>query len=358
MTRLPQRDFWNGREVFLTGHQGFKGAWMTFLLSRLGARTVGYGRDHRTPLLYRELEIGEHTNIEGDINDLEPLNAALSGSSAEILVHLAAQPIVLTSYADPIGTFNDNVLGTARVLEAARHAPNLKAIVVVTSDKVYRNNEWSWPYRETDALGGADPYSASKAAAEIVTASMMQSFFSQDDAPAVASARAGNVIGGGDWADYRLLPDAARALSRDEPLRVRNPNSTRPWQHVLEPLVGYLLLAEDLHAKGRLVSPAWNFGPVADDAIPVHQVADIFVSTWGGGASWQSTAPAGDAPKEASFLAVDASLARRELDWTPRWRVDEAVSRTAAWYRSYFEGVRAEELLDRDIHDYLEGGRA
>lgn len=326
---------------------------MTFLLSRLGAETVGYGRDEREPLLYRELDIPAHRNLNGDINDMGALRQALEQSSAEVLVHLAAQPIVLTSYEDPIGTFNDNVMGTARVLEAARHAPNLKAIVIVTSDKVYRNNEWSWPYRESDPLGGADPYSASKAAAEIVTASMMQSFFSAPGCARVASARAGNVIGGGDWADYRLLPDAARALARNEALEVRNPNSTRPWQHVLEPLAGYLLLAEELHAGNDLPSTAWNFGPVADDAIPVHDVADIFVSAWGNGAVWKRTGTGGNGPKEAGFLAVDASLSRGRLGWAPCWRVTEAVARTARWYRQHAEGGAAAELMDRDIEDFF-----
>ncbi|MEQ8701335.1 MAG: GDP-mannose 4,6-dehydratase, partial [Bauldia litoralis] len=224
--RQIDSSYWKDRTVFVTGHMGFKGAWLMRLLSRIGATSWGYGRDERHPLLYPELALERHTHRQGELADVAALTNALKESGAEVLVHLAAQPIVLTSYEDPLGTFQDNILGTANVLQAARSAPDLKAIVVVTSDKVYRNNEWAWGYRESDHLGGADPYSASKAAAEIVTASMMASFFRTEGAPRIATARAGNVIGGGDWADYRLLPDAARALGKKDPLIVRNPAST------------------------------------------------------------------------------------------------------------------------------------
>lgn len=353
MGKLPSTAFWSGRKVFLTGHKGFKASWLAYLLSRLGATTTGFGHDRRTPLLHDELAIANHHDIEGDINDLETLTAALRTSKAEILIHLAAQPIVLTSYEDPIGTFTDNIMGTARVLEAARHVQGLRSILVVTSDKVYQNDNCGRPFRETDALGGADPYSASKAAAEIVASAMARSFFSGPDAAAVASVRAGNVIGGGDWADYRLLPDAARAYSKGEPLVIRNPDATRPWQHVLEPLAGYLLLAEILDGRRDLPGSAWNFGPAHADAIPVRQVANIFTAEWGDAAEWIEKSSDPGAPKEAGFLSVDASLASRELGWTPKWRVEEAVRRTAAWYRDYFAGVAPATLLDRDIDAYL-----
>ena len=347
-------EFWRERPVVVTGHMGFKGAWLTCLLAQLGARTTGFGKDEREPLLYRTLSVPGHISVTGDVNDTEALVQALAKSGASVLVHLAAQPIVLTSYKDPLSTFRDNIMGTASVLEAARRTPTLEAIVIVTSDKVYENHGWPWGYRESDALGGHDPYSASKAAAEIVARSMFRSFFSGADTPGVATARAGNVIGGGDWGDYRLLPDAARAYSRGAPLRVRNPASTRPWQHVLEPLMGYLQLAQTLAAnRNGLASDAWNFGPLPEDAIPVGQVVDLFTREWGTDARWQIDTPTENAPKEAFMLAVDSALSRAHLAWKPRWRVDEAVRRTAAWYRDYAAGASSMQLVGRDIDDYL-----
>ncbi|QHE83740.1 CDP-glucose 4,6-dehydratase [Hydrogenophaga sp. BPS33] len=351
MRRLDST-FWAGKPVFVTGHMGFKGAWLCALLSRMGARTTGYGLDERERLLYNELSIPEHAHHVGDINDLPSLSAALDGSDAEVLFHLAAQPIVLNSYADPVGTFEANVMGTVRVLQAARSLPSLKAIVVVTTDKVYRNNEWAWGYREQDTLGGQDPYSASKAAAEIATHAMVASFFKGPDAPGVATSRAGNVIGGGDWADHRLLPDAARALGAGAPLVCRNPHSIRPWQHVLDPLVGYMMLAEDL-AQGQRAWPALNFGPVAEDVLTVGNVADIFVSTWGAGASWIASQVETGVQKESGVLTLDSTLARCELGWSPRWSSADAVRRTACWYRAHGQGVSAGELVHTDITDYL-----
>jgi CDP-glucose 4,6-dehydratase len=333
---------------------GFKGAWLSYLLSRLGAQTVGFGRDDRPVLLYPTIGIANHVSHTGDINETSRLEAVLKASGASVLLHLAAQPIVLSSYADPLGTFQDNIMGTASVLQAARTAPGLEAVVVVTSDKVYRNNEWIWAYRETEPLGGHDPYSASKAAAEIVTQSMIGSFYGEAGAPGVATARAGNVIGGGDWADYRLLPDAARAFRAGLPLEIRNPASTRPWQHVLEPLVGYLQLAQALaEQRHAIFSRAWNFGPVPEDAVPVSVVAGHFASEWGNGARFDVVGATGPVRKEVSFLAVDASMARAKLDWQPRWRVEEAVRRTARWYREQAAGGAPESLMDRDIDDML-----
>lgn len=352
--RRIDREFWKGKRVFVTGHMGFKGAWLCSLLAHIGVESIGFGRDERDCLLYRELNLTGHSHHLGDINDLPALTAALSDSRVDILFHLAAQPIVLASYADPVGTFETNVMGTVRVLEAARKARDLKAIVVVTSDKVYRNNEWAWSYREQDALGGADPYSASKAAAEIATEAMVRSFFADDTAPQVATARAGNVIGGGDWAEYRLLPDAARAITARQPLIVRNPQSTRPWQHVLDPLVGYLMLAESL-AGGRTGRGSWNFGPAQEETLTVREVADLFVTAWGGGAAWTPAPETVDSKHEALMLTIDSSLARRELDWRPRWRSDEAIRRTAAWYRDRAAGVEASILVGRDISDFFNG---
>jgi CDP-glucose 4,6-dehydratase len=350
--RLIDRQFWKGKRVFVTGHMGFKGAWLCSLLAHMGAETIGFGQDERERLLYGELTIDSHSHHLGDVNDLPALTAALSDSGADVLFHLAAQPLVLASYADPVGTFQTNVMGTVRVLEAARKAQCLKAIVIVTSDKVYRNNEWAWGYREQDALGGADPYSASKAAAEIAVDAMVRSFFAADGAPKVATARAGNVIGGGDWAEYRLLPDAARALSAARPLVVRHPQSTRPWQHVLDPLAGYLMLAESL-AQRRTACAAWNFGPAQEDVMTVEGVGDLFVAAWGGEAAWTAAPKPADAKHEAGKLTIDSSLARRDLGWHPRWKSDEAIRRTAAWYRDHAAGMQAPALVERDISDFF-----
>ncbi|MGV8834205.1 MAG: CDP-glucose 4,6-dehydratase [Devosia sp.] len=351
--RRIDASFWAGRKVLVTGHMGFKGTWLSQLLSTLAADVWGYGKDDRTPLLYNQISIERHVHTLGDLSETARMRQLLVDSEAEVLFHLAAQPIVLTSYQDPVGTFEDNIMGTAKVLEAARAAPNLKAVVIVTSDKVYRNNSWTWGYRETDTLGGSDPYSASKAAAEIVTASMIASFFDKPGMARVATARAGNVIGGGDWAPFRLLPDAARALSQGNELVVRNPQSTRPWQHVLDPLGGYIMLAEDLARDAAPISRTWNFGPVMDDALPVRLIADQFVAEWGSGARWRHEDGGNAAPKEASLLAVDSTQARRELGWAPAWRVQQAVARTSAWYRDYFAGAEPKSLVDRDIAAFL-----
>lgn len=347
-------DFWAERRVFVTGHMGFKGAWLCALLSHLGAETFGYGWDRRPRLLYRDLDLRRHQSLEGDINDTEILRTALTGFRPEVVLHLAAQSLVLPSYADPIGTFDTNVMGTARVLDAARNVPSIRAVVVVTSDKVYRNNEWAWGYRETDPLGGKDPYSASKAAAEIVVHSMARSYFSGAGAARIATARAGNVIGGGDWADYRLLPDAARAFSAGQPLPVRNPHSSRPWQHVLDPLTGYLMLAERLLAQKPDPIGSWNFGPSADDVLSVRDVAELFADAWGGGVSWRAENDPSQAAQEASLLAIDSSLAKKELGWLPRWKAADAVTRTASWYRRNAAGERAVVLVDEDIQDFLD----
>jgi len=287
----------------------------------------------------------------GDINDYSAVAAAMRSSQADVLIHLAAQPLVLASYSDPIGTFETNVLGTAKVLAAAREAPALKAAVIVTSDKVYQNSEWPWPYRENDTLGGADPYSASKAAAEIVTRSMAMSYFPGHSGPQVVTARSGNVIGGGDWAEHRLLPDAARALSRGEPLVCRNPDSVRPWQHVLDPLLGYLLLAQTIASSDVPLQSAWNFGPSQEDALRVRDVADIFTRNWSSSARW-ITSDRSPETKEAGRLTIDSSLARGQLGWRPHWSAREAVERTARWYHAHAQGADANMLVEQEIADF------
>lgn len=345
--------YWRGRRVFVTGHMGFKGAWLCALLARLEADTFGFGQDARDPLLYRTLTIDRHRSWTGDVNDLDSLRSRMMESGAEILFHLAAQPLVLASYEAPIETFETNVVGTARVLEAARSVATLQAAVVVTSDKVYRNGGLARAYREDDPLGGSDPYSASKAAAEVVTQAMVSSYFSAVGAPRIATARAGNVIGGGDWAADRLLPDAARALGGGEAFIVRNPASTRPWQHVLDPLAGYLHLAERLANAAEPVFGAWNFGPSSDAALTVRDVATLFVREWGGSADWLTSTGHGPSEKEAQLLAVDSTRARQELSWSPRWSSEEAIARTARWYRDHAAGTGAQALVDRDLAEFL-----
>ncbi|MEL6997111.1 MAG: CDP-glucose 4,6-dehydratase [Pseudomonadota bacterium] len=349
--RLPSGHFWKDRTVAITGHMGFKGAWLCALLARLGAHTSGYGKDDRTPLLYPDLALPSHNSHLGDINTLPAVRDWLQTAQPEFLLHLAAQPIVLTSYDDPMGTFRDNIMGTAAVLQAARDIPSLKAIIVVTSDKVYRNTDDGQAFREGDHLGGKDPYSASKAAAEIVTSAMADSFYKDPASARVVTVRAGNVIGGGDWAAQRLLPDAARAFLAGEPLIIRSPQATRPWQHVLDPLAGYLALCETLDA-GDALFREWNFGPDAKDSRPVADVIQCFTAAWGGDAEWkvESLQPE---KQEARMLSVDSSRARTALDWLPRWQVDEAVRRTAAWYRDYAAGSDPSGLVSRDLDAFL-----
>ncbi len=352
-TNEIDRDFWAGRRVFITGHMGFKGAWLCALLSHLGAKTFGFGCDRRPDLLYRDLDLCLHQSQEGDINEAEAMKTALTASGADVLLHLAAQPLVLTSYSDPVGTFETNLMGTVRMLDVARGVPSLKAIVVVTTDKVYHNNEWAWGYREVDELGGADPYSASKAAAEIAARAMAISYFSSPGGTRIATARAGNVIGGGDWADNRLIPDAVKALLQKKPVQVRNPRSTRPWQHVLDPLAGYMMLAQRLVSDKENVFGSWNFGPAMDDILSVQDVIQMFTTFWGDNARWTVEASQPELHKEAGLLAVDSTLARSQLGWRPRWNAAEAVKRTAYWYRRRSEGVRASMLVDGDIADFL-----
>jgi CDP-glucose 4,6-dehydratase len=332
---------WRNRRVFLTGHTGFKGGWMALWLSSLGADVRGYALDpSTTPSLFDAAKIGSLVeDVRGDIRDAARLDGAMQEFAPEVVFHLAAQPLVRYSYQDPIGTYETNVIGTARVLDAVRRTPSVRAVVSVTTDKCYENKEWIWPYRETDPLGGYDPYSASKACAEIVSASFRQSFFPierlrQPDGHqvAVATARAGNVIGGGDWSTDRLIPDLVRGFLSGAPVRIRRPNSIRPWQHVLEPLHGYLTLAlKLLEPEAGRFATAYNFGPTEDDARPVGWIADRMTRFWGGGASWVLDEDP-DAPHEATYLRLDASRARHDLAWTPRLRLETALDWLVEWY--------------------------
>jgi CDP-glucose 4,6-dehydratase len=349
---------WSGRNVFLTGHTGFKGGWMTALLSRLGARVTGYAlAPEPGPSLFEAARIGDlaTTSIIADIRDGARLTRAMQAAAPEVVFHLAAQALVRRARAEPDETFETNVMGTLRVLEAVRATPSVKAVVVVTSDKVYDNREWPWPYRETDALGGKEPYGASKAASEMVVQAYRHSYFSGAERPvAIATARAGNVIGGGDWAADRLVPDAVRAFSAGAPLVVRNPSAVRPWQHVLEPVAGYVQLADAL--LGGLNVPddgGFNFGPVAEDARPVSFIADCLAVEWGEDTRWEQDPTSH--PYEARLLEVDSSRTRSVLGWFPKWRLIEGLQRTGYWYRATAVGEDAQAVTLDQIEDRLGG---
>jgi CDP-glucose 4,6-dehydratase len=352
--RLPDPAFWRGKRVFLTGHTGFKGSWLVLWLERLGANITGFALPPSSPSLAAPAGIEQRiTSVHGDIRDQAALSRAVDAADPEIILHLAAQALVRLSYSQPVETFATNVMGTTHVLEAARQAPRVQALVSVTTDKCYANREWVWPYRETDALGGHDPYSASKACAELVTAAWRQSFLSapRPGKPllAVATARAGNVIGGGDWSLDRLVPDCIRAFAAGQTVQIRSPHSTRPWQHVLEPLCGYLLLAEQLWINGQDFAEAWNFGPPMDDVQPVSRIVQRIAEAWGDGA-WHITE--GPHPHEAEFLAVDPSLARARLGWIPRLKLESALDWTGHWYKQHIAGIDAARLVAADIERY------
>ena len=345
----PKPDFWAGKRVLLTGHTGFKGAWLSIWLRRLGADVTGISLPpETTPSLFSLARPQLAASHFQDIRDATKLAELVRAASPDIVLHLGAQALVRQSYQDPLGTFATNVLGTANLLEAVRRAPSVRVVVAVTTDKVYRNLEHVFPYRETDLLGGYDAYSASKAAAEIVISSYRDSFL-REKGVAVASARAGNVIGGGDWSADRLLPDAVRAWQSGQVLHVRRPKAKRPWQHVLEPLSAYLVLAERLWSDAALAD-AYNFGPVSHEAAPVRQVIDIARASYGGGEVRYGDGNEG--PHEAGWLALETAKARHMLNIEPRWSLTEAVDRTMKWYRAQYGGADARVLCEFEIADY------
>jgi CDP-glucose 4,6-dehydratase len=346
--------FWSGRRVLITGHTGFKGSWLALWLSRLGADVAGFALAPPTePSLFTSARVADGiVDLRGDVRDLTRLRVALAEHEPEVIFHLAAQPLVRLSYAQPVDTFATNVMGTVNLLEAARHAESVRSIVLVTSDKCYENKEWVWGYREHEAMGGHDPYSASKGCAELAAVAYRRSFFSAHDCQTgVATVRAGNVIGGGDWAADRLLPDAVRALSAGRTVIARRPNSVRPWQHVLEPLRGYIMLAQRLLEEPHEWSGGWNFGPRDDDAIAVGELLELFVRHWGSG-RWQPE-PGLSGPHEARLLRLDSSKAREQLGWRPSLELTEAVRLTAEWYRHAAAGATdLRELTCQQIDHY------
>ncbi|WP_263419079.1 CDP-glucose 4,6-dehydratase [Terriglobus albidus] len=339
-------NFWSGRRVFLTGHTGFKGSWLALWLARLGAHVRGFSLDPDTePNLFTVARVQDFVEHGvGDIRDFPMLRSALLEYEPEIVFHLAAQSLVRRSYRDPLGTYGTNVMGTANLLEAARQCSSVRAMLCITSDKSYRNDETGKPYLETDPLGGHDPYSSSKACAELVTAAYRASYFAvaPSSAAGVATARAGNVIGGGDWSQDRLIPDVARAISAGEPVHIRNPKAIRPWQHVLEPLYGYMLLTERLVSSPREFSDAFNFGPEFEDTWPVEQIVGSMIALCDNSISCHIDATQIDAmpsEHESGVLRVDADKARRLLDWQPRLRIAEALEWTALWYQQQRRGM-------------------
>lgn len=342
----PQSSFWNGKRVLVTGHTGFKGSWLTLMLKQLGAKVSGVSLPpSTTPNLFQLAGIDElcESNI-CDIRAADKLTVLIKSAKPEIVFHLAAQPLVRASYAEPAQTFATNVMGSVNVMEALRDVPDFRVGVFITTDKVYENREWLWPYREDDKLGGHDPYSASKAACEFAVASYRKSFFEKNGV-AIATARAGNVIGGGDWSTDRLLPDAMRCWQADKVLNIRNPNSVRPWQHVIEPLAAYLILAEALWAKPTLAG-AWNFGPAGHDAISVGKVIDLAIKFW---PKAEVTYGNDQGPHEAGRLSLESTKAREMLGVVPHWNVAEAIERTVAWHRNLLAGQNALALCVADL---------
>lgn len=346
---------YSGQSVFLTGHTGFKGGWLALWLSWLGAEVHGFALPPATsPSLYTLADIRAALASEtlGDVRDATTLRQALLAAKPAVVFHLAAQALVRPSYGDPLGTWGTNVMGTAHVLEAVRDCPSVRAVVVVTTDKCYENQEWAWGYREIDPLGGHDPYSASKAGAELVVQSYRRSFF-DEQGPGVASARAGNVIGGGDWSVNRLIPDAVRAVTQGQLLAIRSPHATRPWQHVLESLHGYLLLGAGLLRGRREFATAFNFGPEANDNRSVAEVMSGLQRSWPE-LHWEAT-PDPSAPHEAGFLYLDSSKARHLLGWQPRWSLPRALAETALWYRTVLgDPTQAAALCRQQIREFEE----
>ena len=348
--------FWRDKHVFLTGHTGFKGSWLSLWLQQMGVKLTGYALQPPTqPNMFERAGVSAGmTSVIGDIRDGAKLLAAMRDAEPEIVIHMAAQPLVHRSYADPVETYSTNVMGSVYLLEAVRQCTSVRAVVNVTTDKCYENREWLWAYRENEAMGGYDPYSSSKGCAELVTAAYRNSYFNSNSQAqrqlALASARAGNVIGGGDWAEDRLVPDILRAFSRGEPVMIRNPHAVRPWQHVLEPLRGYLTLAERLFTEGTSFAEAFNFGPREGDTQPVERIVRQLAAKWGGAAVWRLDGA--NHPHEASLLRLDVSKATHRLAWLPTLDLDAGLQLTVDWARANLEGRDMHAFTRAQINDY------
>ena len=353
---------WTGKRVFVTGHTGFKGSWLSLWLQRLGAEVAGYSLAPQTqPNMFESAEVAKGMeSMIGDIRDPGQTYAAMGFFRPEVVFHLAAQPLVRESYADPIGTYATNVVGTASVLDAVRHTESVRSVVVVTTDKCYENREWEWAYRESDALGGHDPYSNSKACSELVVSAYRNSYFPplayERHGVAIGSVRAGNVIGGGDWSADRLVPDIVRAFQEGRAVRIRNPHAIRPWQHVLEPLRGYITLAGQLFEHGPAYGEAWNFGPEQSDARKVEWIVRHLAETWGPGAKWRLDTT--EQPHEAMSLKLDCSKAAHRLNWRPALCLEGALKLTVEWYRAQHEGRQMRAFTEEQIEAYQERSHA
>lgn len=352
MEKMVSQKFWLGRRVFLTGHTGFKGSWLSIWLDKLGAEVHGYALPPPTsPSLFDCARVAERLHsTTGDIRNQAALADALRVAQPEIAFHLAAQPLVGEGYCDPVSTYATNVMGTVNLLEAARHQPGLRSIVIITTDKCYANDELGQPFRESDPLGGHDPYSSSKACTELVCAAYRQSFLA-DAGIHLATARAGNVIGGGDWATDRLVPDILRDFTAGRCAQLRNPHAVRPWQHVLDPLSGYLMLGETLFASSEHAR-AWNFGPEAVDCVSTGQLADLLCATWGDDAKWAHTAA--NFPHEAKLLSLDAGAAKKMLKWRPKWSLKQAIRHTVEWHRAWLAGADMRAVCLAQIEQYTQ----
>lgn len=347
-------NFYKGKKVFLTGHTGFKGTWLSRILILAGAEVTGYSLEPPTqPSIFEQTKTASQMkSIIGDIRDGEKLKVAMVEANPDIVLHLAAQPIVRTSYKDPVGTYESNVMETVNILEAVRATPSVKSFVNVTTDKVYLNREWAWGYRENEELCGFDPYSNSKSCSELVTYSYRNSFFADENSSAISTARSGNVIGGGDYATDRIIPDCIRAVESGKEIIFRNPNSTRPYQHVLECLRGYLTLAKAQYEDKAAYAGSYNFGPDDESCVTTGGLATLFCESWGDGAGWKNVSEA-NAPHEANFLKLDCSKAKTVLGWYPQWGIKQAIEKIVEWEKAVQNGTSAAEITDKQIKEYF-----
>ena len=349
---MVNSEFWKGKKVFITGHTGFKGTWLSIWLNSMGAILVGYALAPNTkPNFFEAASVADEIeSIIGDVRDLGKLSQAMGSFAPDIVIHMAAQPLVRLSYKNPVDTYSTNVMGTVHLLEAVRSTPSVKAVVNVTTDKCYENKEWIWGYREDEPMGGRDPYSNSKGCSELVTAAYRSSFFNCLGSAKIGSGRAGNVIGGGDWAEDRLIPDFFKSFKNNEPVIIRNPSATRPWQHVLEPLSGYLVLAEQLYLHGDRYAEAWNFGPEENDVKSVKSIIEYLVERWGDGASWIHDES--EQPHEAQLLKLDISKAKKLLGWQPKWDLFEALDSIIEWQKVWLSGRDIKAVTLKQIRQF------